>query len=199
MFRCNALMMMAMVASPVYAQDEHPYIESFTLTVQEGRVLVQWVMKGGSTCDGSEVERSLDGVHFSRVHRIEGLCGDPSVAVPFLWADAEPVELSTLHYRIVFGTEGRSSVKSVRFGQLTTSAQRFFPSPTEGMATLLLNVPASASVTLEIFDAGVRLASRSEQMVGREHALDLRGLPAGAYTYVAVADGRRLVGRFVKH
>lgn len=34
---------------------EHPYIKSFTLTVLDGRVQVDWVMQGGSTCDGNEV------------------------------------------------------------------------------------------------------------------------------------------------
>ncbi|MBK9177466.1 MAG: T9SS type A sorting domain-containing protein [Flavobacteriales bacterium] len=197
MYRYAALLF-AMSTMPTWAQDEHPFIESFTLTVQEGRVLVQWVMKGGSTCDGSEVERSTDGETFSVVHRIEGLCGDPEVPVSFSWADAAPPELSTLFYRIQLGTEGRSSVKQVRFDQLTSSAQRFYPSPTSGETSLLLNIPASAQVELVIADAAGRVVLQRAGLVGRSHALDLRHLPAGAYTYVAEADGRRFAGRFVK-
>lgn len=181
------------------AQDaEHPFIESFTLTVQDGRVLVDWVMKGGTSCDGSEVERSLNGVDFVRVHRIEGICGDPTVPVPFSWADEEPVELSTLHYRIVFGSQGRSSTKSVSFDQLVRSEQRFFPSPADASATLLLKVPASAQVDLLIADAAGRVMLRREGLVGARHELDLYAFPAGSYSYVAVADGRRFEGRFVK-
>lgn len=177
---------------------EHPFIESFELAVQEGRVLVQWVMKGGSTCDGSAVERSIDGVSFDVVHRIDGLCGDPSVAVPFSFADEDPPELSTLHYRIELGSEGRSSVKSVRFEQLTRSEQRFFPSPTRGEATLLLNVPQGEAVELRVIDAGGRVVMERDGLTGNRHALDLHDLGAGVYSYVAVTDGRRFSGRFVK-
>lgn len=179
-------------------ESEHPFIESFTLTMQDGRVLVDWVMKGGTSCDGSEVERSLNGVDFVRVHRIEGICGDPSVPVAFSWADDDPVELSTMHYRIVFGSQGRSSTKAVSFDQLVRSEQRFFPSPANSTATLLLKVPASAQVDLLIADAAGRVMLRREGLVGARHELDLFAFPAGTYNYVAVADGRRFEGRFVK-
>lgn len=197
--RVPLLLFLPFLVLPVEAQEaEHPFIESFTLTVQEGRVQVDWVMKGGTSCDGSEVERSVNGSDFVRVHRIEGICGDPSVPVPFSWADEEPLELSTLSYRIVFGSQGRSSVKSVRFDQLLASEQRFYPSPTSGPATLLLNVPASAKVDLLIVDATGRVMLRREGLVGARHVLDLLALPAGAYSYVASADGLRFEGRFVR-
>ncbi|MBK7944341.1 MAG: T9SS type A sorting domain-containing protein [Flavobacteriales bacterium] len=199
MLRCALIVPFLLCKGSTIAQsDEHPFVESFSLSVLEGRIQVQWVMKGGSTCDGSVVERSTDGVGFEAVHRIEGLCGDPDVAVPFNWADADPPELSLVHYRIEFGAEGRSSIKSVRFDQLTRSDQRFFPSPASGEATLLLNVPASALVDLDIFDAGGRVVLANRALVGRKHALDLHRLPAGSYTYVVVADGRRFSGRFAR-
>ncbi len=179
-------------------QEEHPFIESFLLLEQQGRILVQWTMKGGSTCDGSAVERSTNGVQFAEVHRIEGLCGDPDAAVTFTWADADPPELSTLHYRIQLGTEGRSSTKSLPFQQLTRTEHRFFPSPTEGEATLLLKLPPSARVNLDVFDASGRPVLRRAGLQGAHHDLDLRHLASGPYTYVADSEGRRFTGRFVK-
>jgi len=178
--------------------DEHPFIESFTLSVQEGRVLVQWTMKGGSTCDGSAVERSTDGETFVPVHSIEGLCGDPELAVPFSWADADPPELSTLYYRIVFASEGRSSVKNVRFEQLNRSELRLYPSPTDGLSTVLLRVPASAQVELRVLDSNGRVVFERLKQVGRSHQIDLTGFAAGAYAVIAIADGRRFDARLVK-
>lgn len=189
---------MALTARLHAQGEEHPFIESFTVAVQEGRALVHWVMKGGSTCDGSAVERSVNDGPFAVAHRIEGLCGDPDTPVAFSWADEDPPELSTLRYRIQLGTEGRSSVKTVRFEQLTRSAQRFYPSPTSGPATLLLRVPSSARVAIAITDAAGRTVLRREGVHGPRHELDLRQLPAGAYAYAAEADGQRFTGRFVK-
>lgn len=177
---------------------EHPFIESFSATVQEGRILVQWVMKGGSTCDGSAVERAVNGGPFAVAHRIEGLCGDPEVAVPYAWADAAPPELSTVSYRIALANEGRSTERTVEFRQLLATDQRVFPSPTEGEATLLLRVPLSARVDLVVRDAAGRVVLRQEGLSGREHRMDLGPMVPGTYTYEAVADGRRFVGRVVR-
>lgn len=178
--------------------NEHPFIRSFDLTVLDGRILVAWTMQGGSTCDGSEVLRSTNGGDFTAVHRLEGICGDAVLDVPFSWMDDSPPELSTLSYRIKLGNEGFSSIKSVDFAQLTTGQQRFFPSPMREEATLLLNVPASARVDLLIFDMNGRIVWEQEGLVGREHRIVLPGLRAGLYGYVARTGGRSYEGRFVK-
>ena len=182
-----------------HAQDgEHPFIKTFTLTVLDGRVQVDWTMQGGSTCDGSEVLRSTDGVMFEVVHRIDGICGDPILDVPFGYRDDAPPELSRIYYRISLGIEGLSSIKYVDFAQLTDSEQRFFPSPVGNTATLLLNVPGSARVDLRIMDAGGRAVWQGNGLVGQRHELDLGFLRAGVYLYVADVAGRRFQGRFVK-
>jgi hypothetical protein len=183
----------------LHAQDEeHPFIRTFTLLVVDDRILVSWTMTGGSTCDGSEVLRSTNGVDFTPVHSIEGICGDEFSDVPFSWWDNTPPEFSTIHYRIKFGFLGSSSIKTVEFAQLTTSQQRFFPSPMREEATLVLNIPASASVDLVIFDAAGRLVWEQQGLVGRTHRITLPGVPAGLYTYLARTDGRSFQGRFVK-
>ncbi|HRD53274.1 MAG TPA: T9SS type A sorting domain-containing protein [Flavobacteriales bacterium] len=199
MLRCALALPIALCVNTAFAQaEEHPFIESFTLAAQEGRVLLEWTMKGGSTCDGSMVERSTDGENFLPVHRIEGLCGDPEVAVHFSWADADPPELSDLYYRIVFAAEGRSLPQQVRFDQLNRSTHRVYPSPTDGMVRLLLRVPLSAQVDLRVFEANGGLVLERLAQTGRSHEIDLTGFAAGSYQVVAIADGQRFDARVVK-
>ncbi len=193
------ILMAILTAVPLTAQDdEHPFIKSFDLTVLDGRILVAWTMQGGSTCDGSEVLRSTNGVDFTAMHRIDGICGDAQFDVPYTWMDDAPPEFSTVYYRIRLGPEGVSSIKSVDFDQLITSEQRFFPSPMRDEATLLLNVPASARVDLMIFDMSGRIVWEREGLVGREHRVQIPGARAGVYGYVARVEGRTFQGRFVK-
>lgn len=196
----TALLLAALLAGQVAVaqNDEHPFIRSFDLTVLDGRILVAWTMQGGSTCDGSEVLRSINGGDFAAVHRLEGICGDAVLDVPFSWMDGAPPELSKLSYRIKLGNEGFSSTKTVDFAQLTTGQQRFFPSPMREEATLLLNVPASARVDLLIFDMNGRIVWEREGLVGREHRITLVGVPTGVYGYVARTGGRSFEGRFLK-
>lgn len=196
-----SLLLLVLAVLPVAGtaqEGEHPFIKSFTLTVLEGRVQVDWTMQGGSTCDGSEVLRSTDGVNFQAIHRIDGICGDPIFDVPFGYRDDDPPELSRLFYRINLGLEGQSSIKFVDFAQLTESQQRFFPSPVRNTATLVLNVPGSARVDLLLFDMGGRQVWARNGLVGKQHELDLSFLHAGVYLYVAEVAGRRFQGRFVK-
>lgn len=189
----------ALVPGVVVAQEgEHPFIKTFDLTVLDGRVQVEWTMQGGSSCDGSEVLRSTNGVDFTAIHRISGICGDPLFDVPFGYRDDSPPELSRIYYRINLGFDGFSSIKSVDFAQLNETQQRFFPSPVRTTATLLLNVAGSASVDLLVFDNGGRQVLERQGLVGREHELDLSFLHAGVYGYVATVEGRRFQGRFVK-
>jgi hypothetical protein len=198
MHRLSFVFVLTHAVALACAQDaEHPFIQSFNLTVLEGRIHVEWVMSGGSTCDGSSVERSADGIGFEEVHRINGLCGDPEFPAPFDWFDEAPPELSTVRYRIAFSGQGRSSVKSVEFRQLTGSEQRVFPVPATSAATLLLRVSLSALVDLAVMDPAGRVVLREER-AGRENAIDMGDWPAGIYTYLAVADGRRFAGRLVK-
>lgn len=187
------------ITSTLCAQsDEHPFIRTFDITVLDGRILVAWTMQGGSTCDGSEVLRSTNGVDFTAVHRLEGICGDAELDVPFSWMDETPPEFTTLYYRIKLGVEGYTSIKMVDFKQLISSQQRFFPSPMLDEATLLLNVPASSQVDLLIFDTSGRIVLEREGLVGREHHIALPGARSGVYSYVVRAEGRVFQGNFVK-
>lgn len=197
--RASSLLCGLLLAFGLRAQEEaHPLLAGFAVSAQEGRVLVEWVMRGGSTCDGAAVERSVNGGDFTVVHRIEGLCGDPAFEVPYSWVDGDPPELSELRYRIDFADQGRSADKAVRFRQLTRSDLRLYPSPTTGAATLLLRAPAAAKVDLRVLDAAGSVVWEGLGLTGREHAIDLSGQAAGIYQVTAVVEGRRLVGRLVK-
>jgi len=191
-----SLLVMATPLS-LWAQDEHHFIEAFELTVLDGRIQVAWTMKGGSTCDGTEVERATDGLNFNVVHRIAGICGDPSVPVSFSWIDAAPPEFSTVYYRIRMGVDGTSSVKQVIFDQLVTTDQRIFPVPVVENATLVLNLPLSAVVEIRIYDGQGKLVLERSG-TGRNHPLPLASMAPGAYNYTATSGSRNFQGRFVK-
>jgi hypothetical protein len=192
------LLLQGVVAPNLSIAQEHPFIADYFLTELDGGVRVDWTIQGGNTCDGQEIERSTNGVDFQAVHRIEGICGDPAFAVPFHWFDITVPEFSSLHYRIKLGAQGYSSVKSIVFDQLTSSSQRFFPSPVEEQATLLINVPASATVELRILDMTGKEIMNDLAATGPKHVISMINAPAGLYFYVATSGGRTFQGRFMK-
>ena len=187
-----------LAVTTVASAQEHPFLADHQLTELEGGIRIDWTILGGSTCDGQEVERSSDGLAFTSVHRIEGLCGDPFIARSYGWFDPAPPEFSTVFYRVKLGFDGYSSVKSVRFDQLVTNDQLFFPNPANDQATLVLNLPASASVDLLVFDAQGHVVWELKNNSGPHISLVLAALPAGLYTWLAVSNEQRITGRFVK-
>jgi hypothetical protein len=180
------------------AAQEHPFIAAYDLTVLEGGIRIDWTIQGGNTCTGQEVERSTDGVDFVSVHRIDGICGDPAVAVPYAWFDGSPPEFSKVFYRIKLGADGYTSIKWVLFDQLTTSEMRFFPSPMSGTATLVLNIPNSSTFDLRIWDASGSLVFERFDIAGASTSVVLPGAARGAFHYRATSNGRTFTGRFLK-
>ncbi len=177
---------------------EHPFIASYTLTEFDGGIRLDWTIQGGSTCNGQDVERSTDGVSFTNVHRIEGICGSTGAAVPYDWFDNAPPEFSTVYYRVKLGLDGYTSIKSVVFDQLTTSDQRFFPSPMTGEATLVVNVRSLATIDVRIWSSNGQLVFERIGASGPSVPIFMPDEPAGVYLYQAESDGRLFVGRFVK-
>ena len=192
-----ALLALQWGAELVCAQ-EHPFIGVYAITELDGGLRLDWTIQGGSTCDGQEIERSVNGSSFEAVYRIEGICGDPAYAVPYFWFDTDLPEFSTIDYRIKLGEQGYSSVKSVVFEQLTTSAQRFYPSPMREEGTLLINVPASAEVQLRVWDLAGNLILERTNAIGPKHTISMLNAPAGIYLYRAESAGRTFQGRFLK-
>ncbi len=189
-------MVLALCCPLLLAAQEHPFIAHYELTELDGAIRIDWSLLGGS-CDGQDVERSTDGTSFAAVHRIEGICGGSADPVPYAWTDPLPPEFTTVYYRVKLGAEGFTSVKSVLFDQLTESAQLFFPSPMNGEATLVLNVPSSATTDLFIWDASGRSVHERIGITGSVIGISLPGASAGAYSYRAVSEGRVFDGRFI--
>lgn len=182
---------------PVAAQ-EHPFLAHYDLTELPGAIRIDWTIQGGSTCYGQEVERSTNGIDFAQVHHIEGLCGDPAIAVAYDWTDAAPPELSTVHYRIKLGLDGYSSVKTVQYEQLTSTTHVLFPNPAGDEATLVLNTSFSGRMDVFLFDGAGRQVLASTGGSGRSVALDLRSLAVGSYSYLVLVGDSRFRGVFIK-
>jgi hypothetical protein len=189
---------LALVATCTLQAQEHPFLAAWELTELEGAIRLDWTILGGSTCDGQVVERSSDGVNFTAVHTISGLCGDPNIALGYSWTDASPPEFSVVHYRVMLGLEGYSSVKAIRFDQLRETDLRVFPDPADAWITLVVDLPGSASVDLTVFDAQGRRMLEWRGHQGPRFELDLANWPAGTYAFLAEGDGRRFTGRFVR-
>lgn len=197
----RAVVVLATVLSVAPAQaQEHPFLADFSAIVREDQVQLEWTMVAGTTCDGTQVERAVNGGDWQVVGGISGLCGDVNAPVAYDWTDDGPQELSTLAYRLKLGAQGYSSTQQVRFERLTLRDHLAFPSPADEQVVLLFREAGTAQGVLDVFDRTGRPVMAPLQVRGERAELDVRAWPAGIHHYRATYGGRVHAGRFtVQH
>ena len=176
---------------------EHPFLSAFTLTENTASITLDWTLVAGSTCAGTKVERSQNGVDFTVVHEIFGVCGAIEQPVDYSWIDPAPPEFSAVYYRLQLGVNGSSSIQSLVFDQLVTTEQRAYPSPTADEVTIAVRLPQQAKVDIRLYDARGALVLERLGMNGPVHTLSLAAKSAGVYLYDVENDGRHFRGRLV--
>jgi hypothetical protein len=127
----------------------------------------------------NEVERSLDGEHFSRIGTVAAQ-GNSSAPVRHQWLDEHPASgLNFYRLRSVDQDGGASTSHTVTAWMGSKSeAVRVVPNPTDQFATALVHLPGDGSYTVRLIDGQgrvVRELSLQGQAGTNTLALDLQG------------------------
>ncbi|MEY3444831.1 MAG: hypothetical protein RLZZ519_3112 [Bacteroidota bacterium] len=146
------LNLLLLVASGVSAQSEDPLVERFSLTLDDGRVLLNWVTRPGTTCDGVDVLRATDSVHFELIHHIPGICGGPNDAFSYSFLDEHPVANHTNYYRIGFDRLGESSIRSIEVVTLDATGFQVRPNPVTDVSRVFFANDGHENCTLSLID-----------------------------------------------
>jgi hypothetical protein len=167
-------------------------LTSFAATAgASGTVRLAWATASEVNSQAFEVERSLDGVAFSKVGQVAA-AGTSSTARTYGLLDAAlPAGASQLYYRLrqvdQDGTAHYSPVCAVRPG--TSADLRLYPNPAPGGAATLLGAAPGTVVT--VLDALGRAVATAPADASGTAALP-GGLPAGVYVVRAGQQALRL-------
>lgn len=88
--------------SYVYSQNETIEYSNFSAVASHGKVLINWSIEAGSTCNGTEILRSSDNINFEPIGNIVGICGDPSFRSDYKFIDPSPVSNRINYYKLRF-------------------------------------------------------------------------------------------------
>lgn len=176
---------------------ENPILGHWTVSYDENEVILDWTIVSGNTCQGIYIWRSTDGIDFTEVGHIPGLCGSVSEPVDYVWQDQEPVELTLNYYRIELGGQGISTVKSLFVDKLVKTGALVYPNPASEDATLIFKTTSSESTEISIYNS-LGVLVRSEQIGSQDRIqIDARQLGAGTYIYNIVGEEGTIAGRFI--
>ena len=114
-------------------------------------------ISGGNTCQGIEIERAEDSIHFYAVGSIAGICGSNEKDESYTFTDYSPLQNQKNYYRLLLGQLGYSPVTVVSFFNFE-DGMLLFPNP--AIENTILYFPNESNETLEInlYDAAGRLA-----------------------------------------
>lgn len=93
----------------------HPLLQDFSGFQQGDNVFLRWTFRSGSLCEGTRIERSQDGMIFTEIGEIPGICGSPEVAFTYTFTDSTPLINSVNIYRLELGNTGFTTNLQVEY------------------------------------------------------------------------------------
>jgi hypothetical protein len=200
----NALYTVSTTAAPLPVS-----LASFAAQWQDTEaVLLTWSTASEANTDRFEVERSTDGVRFTRLAQVAAH-GTSAIAQAYTQRDAAlPTGAPLLYYRLRIVDRDNSAVYSPvrtvarRATDLAALTISVAPNPAvaSSPASLWVTSPAPAAGTLTILNAlgqVVRTLSAPVSEGTRQVPLALQGLPAGVYTLRMQANSRPATARLL--
>jgi len=100
------------------SQEADSILSYFAGAISENKIQVNWAISGGNTCEGTIVQRSVDGLFFNTIGEIGGVCGSPDFEIPYFFIDENPLPNTVNFYRLELGSQGFSSAIEIEFVSL---------------------------------------------------------------------------------
>ncbi|MFN8395856.1 MAG: T9SS type A sorting domain-containing protein [Bacteroidia bacterium] len=177
-----------------WAQDNDPYLERFSLTRDDERVLLNWVTRPGTTCEGVDIMRSVDSTSYEVIYHVPGICGGPDDAFSYSFLDLAPVPNRRNFYRLGLGRLGETHSYGIDVVKLDQSGYQLRPNPVTDLSTLYFDNADRQSCELRIMSMNgvvVSALTTKEEFF----SVDASTLRAGLYVFqIRSEDGKALTG-----
>ena len=176
------------------------FIGDFRIAESDYKVLLQWIIREGNTCDGVRVYRSADSIFFEEIGRIEGVCGSPYSAVAYDFTDSVPLLNRKSFYRLELGNLGISETLSIMLVDFSANNYRVVPHPATSGSRIYFQNPRNQQHQLHFFSANGKTEAKL-LTTDAFFALSATKLRAGMHLFIiknerglVVASGSLLIG-----
>ncbi len=164
---------------PVYSQEVN---FTFNVSQNENDVYLSWKIDRGSTCDGTDIERSFDSTQFDRVGSIYGVCGSADFAQSFSFIDIRPIPNSINYYRLLFGGRQYSNILAIYFVSFNNFGYSVKNNTNNTTIYFLNNSLKSLKFTLA--DMNGRILSEVDEIIDSKVEFDNNNLHHGFYVFM---------------
>jgi len=181
----------------------HAQLPGFDYTFEqaaqiENEVLIRWTLISGSTCNGTDIERSTDSINYAVIGRIEGICGSENINVQYDFKDASPVPNTRNFYRLHFNRVGYSEPEEIFVIILDAEGILIIPNPVIDKSVIHFQNNQNKSFVFTLYDYNGKQVRQLPNLTDDKYEFDRTGLPSGIYFFQLTYEGDgRVSGRIV--
>ena len=146
---------------------------AFTAIADGNNSFLNWTTASEQNNDRFEIERSIDGVHFTTAGEVKG-AGNSTSILNYTFTDSRVSELSTkqVYYRLkqvdFDGTFDYSNIVLVNFNKIgAVTIQNIQPNPFGDKLTVSYSLPTTGLVTISLVDLQGRILITTENNANR--------------------------------
>lgn len=179
-----------------FAQAPHVILASFSAYKQPNGVLLRWVIKGGSQCNGTKVFRQNEVGVFEPINHIPGICGSATENETYQFFDEEPFPNAYNHYKLEMGFQGFSATITVFFEDFGSANHAVLSDYQANSYRILFQNELNRQATLQLYDQMGR-AVYTRTATDSDIAIDANSLQPGVYIYrVTGVSEQKITGKF---
>jgi hypothetical protein len=189
---CKSLLpglVLVLSAMALSAQPD-PLLEHFSVIKNDGRVLLNWVTRPGTTCEGVDVMRSTDSLNYELIYHYAGICGGPNTAMSYSYLDEHPVSNYRNFYRLELGRVGTTGVRAIEVVDLRNQGYQVRPNPIVATSKVYFDNPNREPYQLFLINTTGIVQAQWET---REESIDLKATdfqPAMYFLRIQDSDGK---------
>lgn len=174
----------------------HPLLQDFSGFQQGDNVFLRWTFRSGSLCEGTRIERSQDGMIFTEIGEIPGICGSPEVAFTYTFTDSTPLINSVNIYRLELGNTGFTTNLQVEY--LVAGVGGYSLLSTGNEFELLIADPPARNGLAQVFSTSGSLV-KEFSFNNRRFLLTENISQSGVYIFrLQYENGAVLNGKFIR-
>ncbi len=158
-------------------------LSQFTLSANDGKVIIEWTIARGNTCQGVGIFRSADSIQFEQIGEISGICGSNETSISYSFVDEQPIANAINYYKLSLGFLGESQILDIHVIVFDGTNFQIRPNPIRDLGQIVFKNDQNVPHDLVVYQDDGRLLF-TQQGNQDFFQLDLRAYPAGVYRFV---------------
>lgn len=130
---------------------ETAILDNINLIKSNNKVLLNWTISSGSTCNGIKIYRTIDSLKFLEIAEIGGVCGSFTTAVSYSFTDYNAIKNHINYYKLQLGNNGFSKILAVEIIEMESGYQ-VRPNPIVGNGIIYFSNHGKQTMQLNLYN-----------------------------------------------